>query len=285
MIQPHRKYHEDEDEAMEEVILPGEIVTTDTQFMRGHGTYAADTTIHSSVLGSISRVNKLLSVNAFKSRYSPEIGDLVVGIITDLAQKKWKVDINSRVDATLQLASINLPGGIQRRKTGSDELQMRSFFQEGDLIVAEVQSLYHDGSVSLHTRSLKYGKLRNGQFVKVSTLRSKQSSIQIGDVDVILGVNGYAFVSMHTTNSLSENVHNNLSEAASLSIYSDENAEIPHHVVEQITKIRNLLVAFHKEGIRMDVHMVKRAAEEAFPYSPNDLLDSTTYLPIIHAAR
>jgi len=42
----------------------------------------------------------------------------------------------------------------------SDELQMRTFFEEGDLLVAEVQAFFSDGAMSLHTRSLKYGKVR-----------------------------------------------------------------------------------------------------------------------------
>lgn len=48
---------------------------------------------------------------------------------------------------------------LQRRKLESDELQMRTFFQEGDLLVAEVQAFFADGAMSLHTRSLKYGKV------------------------------------------------------------------------------------------------------------------------------
>lgn len=47
----------------------------------------------------------------------------------------------------------------QRRKLESDELQMRTFFEEGDLLVAEVQAFFSDGAMSLHTRSLKYGKV------------------------------------------------------------------------------------------------------------------------------
>lgn len=47
----------------------------------------------------------------------------------------------------------------QRRKLESDELQMRTFFEEGDLLVAEVQAFFADGAMSLHTRSLKYGKV------------------------------------------------------------------------------------------------------------------------------
>lgn len=49
----------------------------------------------------------------------------------------------------------------QRRKLESDELQMRTFFEEGDLLVAEVQAFFADGAMSLHTRSLKYGKVRS----------------------------------------------------------------------------------------------------------------------------
>ena len=38
--------------------------------------------------------------------------------------------------------------------------------QEGDLISAEVQSIFQDGSLSMHTRSLKYGKLGQGCLVR-----------------------------------------------------------------------------------------------------------------------
>ena len=117
--------------------------------------------------GSVDRVNKLISVRPVRTRYRPEVGDLVVGRITEVQARRWKVDIGSKTDASLLLSSINLPGGVQRKKLESDELQMRAFFQEGDLLVAEVQSLFQDGSVGLHTRSLRYGKLRNGALVSV----------------------------------------------------------------------------------------------------------------------
>lgn len=41
---------------------------------------------------------------------------------------------------------------------------MRTFFEEGDLLVAEVQAFFADGAMSLHTRSLKYGKASASQF-------------------------------------------------------------------------------------------------------------------------
>lgn len=68
------------------------------------------------------------------SRYLGEVGDVVVGRITEVQQKRWKVDINSRLDSNLLLASVNLPGGEQRRKTLEDELVMREYLKEGDLV-------------------------------------------------------------------------------------------------------------------------------------------------------
>lgn len=54
-------------------------------FYRGHGTYIdSESTVISSVAGVVERVNKLISVRALKARYTGEIGDIVVGRITEV---------------------------------------------------------------------------------------------------------------------------------------------------------------------------------------------------------
>lgn len=53
----------------------------------------------------------MISIRPLKSRYNGEVGDVVVGRITDVQQKRWKVDTNSRLDSVLLLSSVNLPGG------------------------------------------------------------------------------------------------------------------------------------------------------------------------------
>ncbi|OZJ05901.1 hypothetical protein BZG36_01171 [Bifiguratus adelaidae] len=185
------------------IVTPGESITSDMQYMRGHGTRLDESSdppiLTSTLAGHVSRVNKLVSVKPLKARYTGDIGDIVVGRIVDVGQKRWKVDIGSKGDAVLQLSSINLPGGVQRRKLESDEKQMRTFFAEGDVLVAEVQSFFADGVCNLHTRSLNFCKLRNGSFVVVpprliQRTRSHFHSLPCG-VDVILGLNGYVWVS------------------------------------------------------------------------------------------
>ncbi|GAB4813623.1 hypothetical protein N2152v2_000669 [Parachlorella kessleri] len=169
---------------------------------RGHGTQAVDERLVATTCGIIERVNKLVSVRTLRNRYGAEVGDVVVGRVTEVAGKRWRVDLGSRGEASLLLSAVNLPGGVQRRRTAEDELSMRSIFQEGDVISAEVQSLHHDGTIQLHTRSLKYGRLQRGQLVRVPPnliKRQKQhfQHLEAAGVDVVLGCNGAVWVGPH----------------------------------------------------------------------------------------
>jgi len=138
----------------------------DDGFLRGHGTRVADGRLLATVCGTVERVNKLVSVRPLRTRYVPETGDVVLGRVVDIAGKRWKLDVGGRQDAILQLGAVHLPGGAQRRRNAVDELNMRALYAENDLISCEVQSFYADGAVALHTRSLKYGRLANGQLVR-----------------------------------------------------------------------------------------------------------------------
>ena len=136
-------------------------------FLRGHGTYARGVGLQATVTGSVERVNKLISVKPVKTRYSAEAGDVVVGTVTELTGRRWKVDIGSRQDAVLALSAVTLPGGEQRRRTDMDELAMREMYAEGDALMCEVQSVGSDGIAQLHTRSSRFGRLTRGQCVTV----------------------------------------------------------------------------------------------------------------------
>jgi exosome complex component RRP4 len=76
-----------------------------------------DDCLYSSVAGVVERVNQLISVRPLKSRYHGEIGDVVIGRVTEVSQKRWKLDTNARLDSVLLLQSVNLPGGELVRKT------------------------------------------------------------------------------------------------------------------------------------------------------------------------
>lgn len=274
-------------------------------FSRGHGTYMnpLSTSIIATVAGTINKTNKLLSVHPLRARYTPEIGDLVIGRIVEVQSKRWKVDVAAPLLAGLPLSAINLPGGILRRRTSADELQIRTFFSEGDLVVAEVQSVHQDGSASLHTRSLKYGKLRNGVFLAVTgtggsgasststkggvgsgstpaassgtggVVRSRRQVWTVntanggGDVDVILGVNGYIWISKHAdgaaaASSTTENVSiTRMEEMVSSSIYSSQNDDIAPQTRREIARLAQCIRVLVQGGVRVDEETVMGAYE------------------------
>ncbi|KAF4417710.1 exosome complex component RRP4 [Fusarium acutatum] len=278
----------------DDILTPGAEITSNAQWMRGHGTYvpSGSSSIKSSLAGTLTKTNKLLSVRPLRARYTPEIGDLVVGRIVEVQAKRWRVDVAASQLAILQISAINLPGGILRKRTETDELQIRSFFAEGDLVVAEVQQLHQDGAASLHTRSLKYGKLRNGVFVAVTgtgggggVVRSKRQVWTMdvanagGKVDVLLGVNGYIWISKHIESDPAAEAAgiNRMEENVSSKVYSSQNDPMEVSTMREIARIRSVILALVENGLKVDEDTVTRGYSEAVDMV-RDTTDDDLYL-------
>lgn len=198
-----------------------------------------------TVAGVVSRVNKLVMVVPLRAKYVAETGDVVVGRVVELTGRRWKLDIHAARNAVLLLSAVNLPGGVQRRRTHEDELNMRSYLKEGDLVSAEVQEQWADGSVALHTRSLRYGKLEAGQFVTVQpelVKRAKKHFHQLPcGVHTILGNNGYIFIAEHVEARYSlskQNTSSNLQANI-----------VPADVRQKIARVANSILALDTEFI------------------------------------
>ena len=131
---------------------------------------------------------------------------------------------------------------------------MRTFFKEGDLISAEIQSLKNDGGVHLQTRNLKYGKLVNGVFVKVNNCLIKRTNkhflsldAEIG-VDIILGNNGYIWM----TNTKTKDEQNKIMNfAKQYKDYAPFLSAIPLETRMNICRIRNCLIILDRNFIQI----------------------------------
>ncbi|KAI0164300.1 hypothetical protein GGR52DRAFT_582093 [Hypoxylon sp. FL1284] len=310
MTRPAKRARRTDDDS---IVTPGEVITEDPQWMRGHGTYTttAPPAILSSVAGTLAKTNKLLSVRPLRARYTPEIGDLVVGRVVEVQARRWRVDVGASLLAQLPLSAVNLPGGIQRRRTETDELQIRTFFSEGDLVVAEVQQLYGDGGAVLHTRSLRFGKLRNGLFAAVAgtgggggVVRAKRQTfvLDVGravagsgggtggaaddadKVDVVLGVNGYIWISRHVEGEgpAAEAAGPGITrveENVGLNVYSSQNDAIPPATMREVARVRGVVQALVEHGLRVDEDMVVAGYHEAVEMARADGDgDDTLYL-------
>ncbi|KAF7458417.1 putative exosome component 2 [Cryptosporidium felis] len=185
----------------EKTVIPGDVIHTEPNYIRGHGTFEdSNLGLISTTCGYHESLNKLIYTKPLGGRYVGEVGDIVVGRVMEVSNKKWLIDICSTQFAQLSLAAISLPGSVQRRRTEEDSLYMKSILDEGDVICTEVQRVQSEGLCHLHTRSAKYGKLANGILVKVSSRliqRQIQHMVKLKyGVQLILGLNGFIWISL-----------------------------------------------------------------------------------------
>ena len=307
-----------------------------------------------SVAGVVEKVNKLICVQPLQSRYVGEIGDVVVGRVTEVGQRRWKVDCQARLDAVLMLSSVNLPGGVlvrtgvrpapavcsrtcrllaafgmrrrmpcwfwaparwtadaavggrrltlrsrgparcrlfcgdafaaQRRRSAADELMMRQFFVEGDVISCEVQSIFHDGVLSLHTRSLKYGKLDHGTFVLVSPTLVKRCknhfhSLPCG-VGVVLGNNGYIWIGQNVNTGSAETL-----KAAETKPAADDDSKVEMDVRHRIARVRNIVLALASQKLSIFDTSIIYSYEDSEHFSVTDLLRTDVAAEVTARAR
>jgi exosome complex component RRP4 len=190
------------------LVVPGQVIVTSdnddesTTFLRGHGTYVesfeSTSRLVASVVGRVQRVNKLISVIPVANLYHGQVGDLVVGRISSIGLNRWKVRLTaSGVEGHLPLSGVHLPGGVQRIRTAQDARDMRHYLAEGDLVSAEVHKVQQDGTLMLHTRSIRYGKLENGTLVQASPsliARRKNHYTTVDQFQVLWGCNGMIWI-------------------------------------------------------------------------------------------
>ncbi|KAK7873129.1 hypothetical protein R5R35_006355 [Gryllus longicercus] len=268
-----------QDDNPPKIYTPGEVVHQGTDYLRGHGTYLDEDCVKSSVAGICQKINKWLIVRPIKKRYNGEVGDVVVGRISDLQMKRWRVDTNARLDSILLLSSVNLPTGELRRRSAEDEATMRKYLQEGDLICAEVQQVFNDHSLSLYTRSLKYGKLGQGTLVKVFPSLVKRQKTHFHDfpwgTSAILGNNGYIFI--YPTSQRSGKEGDGYKEDAEETITLEER--------ENIARVRNCIVALaHYKQMLYDTSIAV-AFEESKKYEITQLLTPEVMAKIASVAQ
>eukprot|EP00037_Helgoeca_nana_P030565 m.378458 g.378458 ORF g.378458 m.378458 type:complete len:294 (-) comp28218_c0_seq1:918-1799(-) len=268
-----------------QVVTPGDVITADAGYMRGHGTFQLDGQLIASVAGVVQQVNKLICVRPLRSRYVPEIGDVVVGRITEVGQRRWKVDVHTRLDAVLLLSSVNLPGGQLRRKSAADELLMRQMFVEGEVISAEVQSIFQDGAPSMHTRSMKYGKLTMGSFVAVVPALVKRCKNHFHKlpcgVSVVLGNNGYIWIGVE------KEVNDPKKDGAvdTDHTYGSAPLTVERGLREKIARVRNVILALASQGLAIFDTTIIYAYEDSEHRDVKDLSDPEVEAEVTARAR
>ena len=184
-----------------------------------------------------------------RSSYKPEIGHVIIGRVIAVNKKSWDVDIFAQRYGTLNLTAINLPRGEQRIRNEDDQMQMRLYFKENDLLSGEIQQININGTIHIQTRNLKYGKLKNGILIKVNHMLVKKTKHQfidlIDNIKAILGLNGIIWVYFSTVKVADEYFSDDKNQIESLN--KDEKPDFYSSIL--IVLFRNIIKSLDEYGI------------------------------------
>lgn len=160
------------------IVLPGDKVAdgragVPNTFSDGAATYA-------TVVGMWDEAGRYVPL---ESRYKPLVGDVVVGVVTDVRHAGYEVD-------------LGLPEGgfIPTR-------DIRLTLQLGDFVICKVKMVSEVGDIDLgEVRRLPMGKIVEFPSAKVPRLIGRQMSMlnllkDYAGGDIIVGNNGYVWIS------------------------------------------------------------------------------------------
>lgn len=194
----------------------------------------------------------------FRSPYKPEIGHVIIGRVITVNKKSWDIDIFAQRYGTLNLTAINLPRGEQRIKNEDDQMQMRLYFKENDLLSGEIQQININGSIHIQTRNLKYGKLKNGILLKVNHMLIKKLKHQFFDlvdnIKAILGSNGMIWIYFSTVKIADEYFNDDKTQIDNLN--KDEKPDFNSSIL--IVLFRNIIKSLDENGIMIEKDSILR---------------------------
>lgn len=268
--------------------VPGIHPTDEALLREGAGEILA------AISGTVEVTERVVSIRGKFSRYFPEIGDVVVGRVTEIIGNKWIVDINGSQLAVMALSNVSEPGGILRRRGRDDELTMRELFDQGDVIAAEVQRVSPDDIPFLQCKAgEKYGRITTvGKLVSVRASLVKRSkhffvSFSAFNVSVIIGVNGNIWVCELMKDWADRTLHSEEVESHAGSHTGDSSPSLSdsyplHKKIEDIARVANCIKLMNDNGIIVHSESIKNcvgASIAAGVSAPDLLLESNRTLP------
>ena len=166
---------------MKKIVLPGDLLFNGV--LRIPNTYVEDGKTYAAVVGMLDENNRFIPL---EMQYTPNVGDFVVGIVTESRSSGYTID-------------LSLPyKGFLNTKFRHIHLNL------GEVISGKIYEIRSDHTITISdARRLPNGKLINFPPAKIPRLIGRKSSmislIKEGiHGDLVVGNNGYVWVSEHT---------------------------------------------------------------------------------------
>jgi len=176
------------------IVIPGEIISEEEDFLPGEHTEKSDGKIISLRYGLAEEQNNLIKVIPLSGVYAPRRGNVVIGKIENATQNGWIVDIGSPETAFLSINEVP-------RYVNKDA--MEEVFRIDDMVIAKIWSMGKRG-IDLSIKSRGLGRVEEGIIFNVNpnkvprVIGKEGSMIKIikneTGCDISVGQNGFILI-------------------------------------------------------------------------------------------
>ncbi|MCS7119256.1 MAG: exosome complex RNA-binding protein Rrp4 [Archaeoglobaceae archaeon] len=175
---------------MRKIVLPGDFLSNNTK-LASYGTYVEGERVYAKILGLLEETDNSIKVIPLKGKYTPSVGDTVIGIVNEISANGWNLDINSPYQAFLP-ASEN-----PETKPGK---KLNEVLDMGDSVITKVVNIDPRMKVTVTMREKICRAIRFGRIVAINPARiprvigKKGSMIKLIknelEVQIVVGQNG-----------------------------------------------------------------------------------------------
>ena len=141
-----------------QLVMPGELLEGE-KFKAGSGTYVADGTIYSAIMGFKTLKSNYVNVVPLNGRYIPNVGDSVIGIVEDVGPSNWLININSPYPAPLHVNEV--PWRVEFGDTSR-------YMRIGDSLLVKILMVDETMKVQVTMKEQGLRKLQGGELIEIS---------------------------------------------------------------------------------------------------------------------
>lgn len=143
-------------------VLPGDLVGKSSELKAGSGTYEDGDSIYATIMGVRDVRSSYVNIMPVKSVYIPREGDQVIGIVKDIDQSLWVVDIKAPAPSVLH--ANDTPWKVDFGNTVN-------FLTVGDAVLARIKSYDDVGRIQITMGDRSSRKINSGYVIEIMTTR------------------------------------------------------------------------------------------------------------------
>ncbi|MFH0850363.1 MAG: exosome complex RNA-binding protein Rrp4 [Candidatus Bathyarchaeota archaeon] len=142
------------------IVVPGDLIY-EGRIRTGDNTYRDGGNVYATKVGLVNYSKDRVSVIALEGGYTPLVGDLVVGTVTDIELGQWLVNIDGPMDAILTVnEAIDKPFRTN--------LDMTRILDVGDLVVGKIVDLDRNRTPILSILGRDLGRVHEGFIIRIT---------------------------------------------------------------------------------------------------------------------